>query len=134
MAMSNHAQHSKREQDSSHHPLKSAERKQGPRQRRQYDGGSHRENMTEAKREQRLPDRGAAALLHAQRHGKKPAHAGIDAVKSAEQQESDPIPFSRMRHSSPQEKQYESEEASPPWSRTWCGRRSSNSMKKFLSI
>jgi len=40
--------------------------------------------MTERQRHHRAPHRGAAALLHSERHREQPAHSGIHTVERAE--------------------------------------------------
>src|SRR5216683_3337024 len=65
----------------------------------------------------------------------KSHHAWVDSVISAEEQHHPQRVRAHLpvRHCA-SEKQYESDDASPPSSRTWCARSPSNSTKNFSSI
>ena len=76
--------------------------------------------MTERDGRQGPEDRAAALLLQTQGHREEPAHAGIDAVIRAQnkQCERSPVPRHRPEPVGAHGKQNESEEESPPSSRT----------------
>src|ERR1700757_1929333 len=73
-------------------------------------------------------------LLHPERYREEPPHCRIDSMPGAEEQHHPEDSRSEPRNGHClSEKQYESDEASPPSSRTWCALNPSNSTKNFSS-
>ena len=82
--------------------------------------------MPDRDRPQR-PQHGApGTLLHPQRDREQPAHRGVEPVIGAQQAQQDVGP-ERVHYRAG--KQYESDDASPPASRIWCGRSPLNGTK-----
>jgi hypothetical protein len=86
--------------------------------------------VSERERRQCSPYGRSSPFLKAERHGEEPSHGRVYSVPRAQQNHGWPDARSAVGHA----KQKESEDASPPWSRTWCGRNPSlSSRKKFRS-
>src|SRR6185437_8477428 len=77
-------------------------------------------------RQQGTPYRAPVALLQSERDREEPPHAGVEPMDGPEQRERHPGP-DRTGHEG---KQKESDDASPPSSRTWCGRMPSSRSTK----
>src|SRR5207244_8697783 len=82
--------------------------------------------MTRGHRHHRAPHRAPVPLLEPERDRKQPPHPRVEAVDGPEQRERRPGP-ELAGHDG---KQNESEDASPPSSRTWCGRMPSSISRK----
>jgi hypothetical protein len=70
-----------------HRNFQSGGRDHHPGGRGDQDNCADCQAVPESQRDQSSPDCGGAPFLHSQRHGKQPAHPGIDAMKGAQQQD-----------------------------------------------
>src|SRR5690606_23278857 len=113
--------------------LEHAQRHNRADQLRTNNKNGNRSCMAERERWQCTPHRSSALFLEPERNCEHPTHARVDSVECPEQQECCPgHNYREILHD--QAKQKESDHASPPGSRTWCGRMpSSNCTTKFWS-
>ena len=71
------------------------------RESRERQHGADRQQMTEAERHQRAPDRAPVAFLHPEGDREQPAHPRVQSVERAQSGERDPRPehrVDRVRH------------------------------------
>ena len=102
-----------RNKNHGHDPAHPLQRHRRARHHRERNGCRYRQRMTRPQRQQRAENSAAAALLQSKRHREQPAHPGIHSVEGSQSQQRRPRSC-HLSHFKPQEKQYESEDASPP--------------------
>jgi hypothetical protein len=112
MTVYNEAKQSKKDKGCSDCPPQLCHWDDSPNRKGQGHRSRNSERVTYSKWQKRAKHSTALALLHAECNGEQPSHPGIDAVKSTQPKQGGP--GDRFIHSSPHEKQYESEDASPP--------------------